>query len=68
METTMTKTRDLIVSGTFVAPPPPSQIQEYAQWAALFGIPFKARTPHQLKESLNRVKAAALVGEGDEQA
>jgi hypothetical protein len=44
-----------------LAPPPPRPIDEYAQWAALFGIPFKARTPHQLEESLRRVKEVALI-------
>jgi hypothetical protein len=57
----VTRTRDLIVSGTFTAPAPPNSVQEYANWAARFGIPFKARTPHQLQESLKRVKAAAMV-------
>ena len=63
----MGRTINLIVSGEpFLAPRPPSHIEEYAKWARLFGIPFQARTPHQLEESLRRVKSRILLKEPDD--
>ena len=57
--------RLIVANATPLAPPPPTAIEEYARWAGLFGIPFRARTPHQLRETLAQVKASIMASRPD---